>query len=178
MLKWILRRGIIAIFLFLQMKNVYFSIKTNDYMLRDNLDRKILELLQKNARLSFAQIGREVALSPSAVAERVQRLEDAEVITGYITQVNPSKLGWLLSAIIMMSVNRINFQPFIDTLGDYPEMESCTRITGKDCLIMKFHLRDSAHLEEVINKLTLHGDPTTLLILNELKKDNKVTIDK
>ena len=139
-------------------------------MLKDKLDWKILEILQQNARLSFAQIGREVGLSPSAVAERIQRLEETQVITGYTTQVDPSKLGWSLSAIIMMSVNRINFQTFTETLSEYPELISCTRVTGKDCLIMKFYLRDSKHLEETINKLTLYGEPTTLLILNELKK--------
>ncbi len=143
-------------------------------MLKDNLDWKILELLQENARLSFAQIAREVGLSPSAVGERVQRLEDTEVITGYTTKVNAVKLGWSLSAFIMMSVNRINFQPFTDALDQFPEMLSCTRVTGKDCLIMKFLLKDSKHLEEVINRLAQHGEPTTLLILNELKEHGKV----
>ncbi len=140
-------------------------------MLKDDLDYHILKLLQENARLSFAQIGREVGLSPSAVGERVQRLEDTEVITGYAAQVNPKKMGWSLAAIIMMSVSRIHFQSFTESLDDYPEMVSCTRVTGKDCLIMKFYLKDSEHLEETINKLALHGEPTTLLILNELKKN-------
>ncbi len=144
-------------------------------MVKDDLDWKILELLQENARLSFAQIGRVVKLSPSAVAERVQRMEDTEVITGYTTQVNPSKLGWSLSAFIMMSVNSMNFQSFTNTLSEYPEMVECTRVTGKDCLIMKFHVKDSKHLENVINRLAMHGDPTTLLILNEVKKNGKVT---
>jgi Lrp/AsnC family leucine-responsive transcriptional regulator len=115
-----------------------------------------------------------VGLSPSAVAERVQRMEDTEVITGYTMQVNPAKLGWSLSAFIMMSVNRINFQPFTDALDEYPEMVECTRVTGKDCLIMKFHVKDSKHLEEVINRLAQHGDPTTLLILNELMKNGTI----
>lgn len=143
-------------------------------MVKDDLDCKIIELLQENARLSFAQIGRGVGLSPSAVAERVQRLEDTEVITGYTAKINPIKLGWSLSAFIMMSVNRVNFQPFMDTIDTYPEMTECTRVTGKDCLIMKFHIKDSSHLEEVINRLTQYGDPTTLLILNELKKNGKI----
>ncbi len=145
-------------------------------MVKDELDWKILELLQENARLSFAQIAREVGLSPSAVAERVQRMEDTELIMGYTANVDPTKLGWSLSAFIMMSVNRINFQPFTDSLDQYPEMVSCTRVTGKDCLIMKFHLKDSKHLEEVINRLAQHGDPTTLLILNELMQHGKVTM--
>lgn len=145
-------------------------------MVKDDLDWKILELLQENARLPFAHIGRVVGLSPSAVAERVQRLEDTEVITGYTTQVNPAKLGWSLSAFIMMSVNRINFQSFTDALDAdaYPEMVECTRVTGKDCLIMKFYVKDSKHLEEVINRLAQHGDPTTLLILNELMKNGAI----
>jgi len=145
-------------------------------MVKDDLDWKILELLQKNARLTFAEIGRTVGLSPSAVAERVQRLEDTEVITGYTTQIKPSKLGWSLSAFIMMGVTMVNFKSFIETLDLYPEMEECTRVTGKDCLLMKFHLKDSAHLEEVINRLAKHGEPTTLLILNEVKKNGTIRL--
>ncbi len=145
-------------------------------MLKDELDQRILNLLQANARLSFAQIGREVGLSPSAVAERVQRLEETQVITGYAAQVDPMKLGWSLAAIIMMSVNRINYQTFKESLSEYPEMVSCTRVTGKDCLIMKFYLRDSKHLEETINRLAMYGEPTTLLILNELKKEGVVNM--
>ncbi len=143
-------------------------------MVKDDLDWKILEQLQENARLSFAQIGREVGLSPSAVAERVQRMEDTEVITGYKATINPSKLGWSLSAFIMMSVSSVNFEPFTCALDEYPEMVECTRVTGKDCLIMKFYIKDSTHLEEVINRLAKHGDPTTLLILNEMKKNGKI----
>ncbi len=143
-------------------------------MLKDDLDWKILELLQDNSRLSFAQIGREIGLSPSAIGERVQRMEDTEVITGYTTRIDPTKLGWSLSAFIMMSVTSINFQPFKDKLDEFSEMVTCTRVTGKDCLIMKFYLKDSKHLEEVINRLAQYGEPTTLLILNELKENGKI----
>ncbi|WP_109434946.1 Lrp/AsnC family transcriptional regulator [Aquimarina sp. AU119] len=144
-------------------------------MVKDDLDWKILELLQENARMSFAQIGRVVGLSPSAIAERVQRMEDTEVITGYTTQIDPQKLGWSLSVIIMMSVNRVNFESFTNDLSNkYPEMVECTRVTGKDCLIMKFHVKNSNHLEEVVNRLSRHGDPTTLLILNELLKNGPI----
>ncbi|WP_103068113.1 Lrp/AsnC family transcriptional regulator [Aquimarina sediminis] len=143
-------------------------------MVKDDLDWKILEVLQENARLPFAQIGRAVGLSPSAVAERIQRMEDTGVIMGYKTLVSPLKMGWSLSAYIMMSVSRVNFQPFIDSLKSYPEMVECSRVTGKDCLIMKFHVKDSQHLEKVINRLTQFGDPTTLLILNELLKNGNI----
>ncbi|WP_271767983.1 Lrp/AsnC family transcriptional regulator [Aquimarina algiphila] len=144
-------------------------------MVKDDLDWKILELLQENARMPFAQIGRVVGLSPSAIAERVQRMEETEVITGYTAQVAPDKLGWSLSVIIMMSVNRINFESFTNDLShEYPEMVECTRVTGKDCLIMKFHVKNSNHLEEVVNRLSRHGDPTTLLILNELLKNGPI----
>ncbi len=91
------------------------------------------------------------------------------------TQIDPYKLGWSLSVIIMMSVNRINFESFTNNLyNEYPEMVERTRVTGKDCLIMKFHIKNGNHLEEVVNRLLRHGDPTTLLILNELLKNGSI----
>jgi len=138
------------------------------------LKQKTIDYAKRRFRLENSRIITRKCSSfvCSNCAERVQRMEDTGVITGYNAQVDPSKLGWSLAAMIMMSVNRINFQSFTDSMDQYPEMATCTRVTGKDCLIMKFYLKDSKHLEEVINRLTQHGEPTTLLILNELKESS------
>ncbi|MCX2679887.1 Lrp/AsnC family transcriptional regulator [Galbibacter sp. EGI 63066] len=141
----------------------------------DKLDWKILDLLQENARYPIAEIGRKIGLSASAVAERIQKMEENEIIETYSIRINKKNIGLPLSAYISLSVSYINFNPFVKALENFPELEHCSRVTGKDCLIMRFNLRDSEHLEEVINRLAKFGDPSTLVILSDIIKNKPIT---
>lgn len=143
-------------------------------MIKDDLDWKIIELLQLNSRLSYAFIGRKIGLSASAVAERVQRLEDTDVIKGYSVVINPKKVGLPLSAYISISLNSNNFSTFLNSLCEFPEVVQCSRVTGNDCLIMKCNLMDSAHLETVIDRLAKFGNPTTLVVLSDIIINGKI----
>lgn len=143
-------------------------------MIKDDLDWKIIELLQSNSRLSYAFIGREIGLSASAVAERVQRLEDTDVIKGYSVVINPKKVGLPLSAYISISINSSNFSTFLNSLSEFPEVTQCSRVTGNDCLIMKCNLMDSSHLEKVIDRLAKYGNPTTLVVLSDIIINGKI----
>ena len=137
-------------------------------MLKDELDAKLITLLQEKARLSFAQLGREVGLSASAVAERIQRLEETGVIDKYQAFVVPKAVGLPLSAYVSIDLGSQKYKQFIDVLPSFPEIVECSRVTGKDCLIMKVHLRDSKHLEEVIDRLAHYGNPSTFVVLSEV----------
>ncbi|GAB1858025.1 Lrp/AsnC family transcriptional regulator [Flavobacteriaceae bacterium MHTCC 0001] len=138
-------------------------------MVKDNFDWKIIKLLQENARLSYAQIGREIGLSPSATAERVQRLEDAEVLTRYISIINHKKVGYSLYAYITLSFKEYtDYQKFLGEVHTFPEIVDCSRITGNDCLIMKVVLIDNTHLENVVNRLAIHGSPSTSVVLSDI----------
>ncbi len=141
----------------------------------DKLDWKILDLLQENARYPIAALGREIGLSASAVAERIQKLEENEIIENYTIRINKKNIGLPLSAYISISLRNIYFKSFIKELENFPELEHCSRVTGKDCLIMRFNLRDSEHLEDVIDHLAKFGDPSTLVILSDLIKNKPIT---
>lgn len=136
--------------------------------MKDEIDWEIIKLLQENSRLSFAQIGREVGLSPSAVAERIQRLEEQGVIQQYTIVIDPKKVGFSLSAYILLGLNGYNFNAFMEALKSFPEIIHCSRVTGQDCLVMKVNLKDSNHLEQMINKLSKYGNPTTLVVLSDI----------
>jgi Lrp/AsnC family leucine-responsive transcriptional regulator len=140
----------------------------------DKLDWKILDLLQENARYPVAKIGRKIGLSASAVAERIQKLEENEIIETYTIRINKKHIGLPLSAYISISLRNIDFKPFIKELENLSELEHCSRITGKDCLIMRFNLRDSQHLEEIIDHLAKFGDPSTLVILSDVIKNKPI----
>lgn len=138
-------------------------------MVKDDFDWKIIDLLQKNSRLSYAQLGREIGLSPSAVAERVQRLEDDEVITRYVSVINQKKVGYSLSAYITLAFNAFqDYQNFVENVSDFPEIIDCSRVTGDNCLIMKVALQDNTHLENVVNRLIVYGNLSTSVVLSDV----------
>lgn len=134
----------------------------------DRLNRKILSALQKNARVSFAAIGREIGLTPPAVAERVKRLEDSGVIEGYWTQISHKHSGYQLKAIITLRAFMGKLKPFLAYVTTLKEVVNCYRITGNENIIMEVVLRDQSHLEEFIDQLIRYGETRTHIILSEV----------
>ena len=119
----------------------------------DQLNWKILEALQKNARQSFAEIGRTVGLTSPAVAERVKRMEDLGIIKGYKAEVSYHKTGHQLKAIITLRAFMGRLKPFLVKVKEFKEVINCYRITGNENIIMEVVLYDQAHLEEFIDKV-------------------------
>ncbi len=134
--------------------------------LMDATGWQILQALQEDARISFTELGRRVGLSAPAVAERVRRLEEAGVISGYHAQINPDKIGLPLSAIIRISLTYERSVQISALAKELPEVLECHRITGEDCMIMKVVVSSVAHLEELINRLGPYGRTTTSVILS------------
>jgi Lrp/AsnC family leucine-responsive transcriptional regulator len=135
----------------------------------DTLDLKIIESLKVNSRTSFVEIGKQIGLSPSSVRERVQKLEDTEVIKGYNVQLNNKKLGFGLEVFIMFKLFSGKLKIFCDDLSHFPEIYEVYRITGTHNIFMKVVLIDQLHLQQFIDRLLVYGEPTTHLILSDLK---------
>ena len=130
----------------------------------DDTNRRLLEELQRNARLTLAELGRRVALSAPAVAERLQRLEAAGVITGYTATVDPRALGYSLTALIRIRPAPGQLHSVADLARRTPEVVECLRVTGDDCYVMRAYLRDVSHLEEVIDHFVALGQTTTSIV--------------
>jgi Lrp/AsnC family transcriptional regulator, leucine-responsive regulatory protein len=130
----------------------------------DEPNRRLLAELQADARLTNAELGRRVGLSAPAVAERVRRLEDAGVITGYRAEVAPAALGYPLSAIVRVRPAAQQLRKVAELAERTPEVVECHRITGEDCFLMRMHLHDIEHLEEVIDRFILFGQTTTSIM--------------
>jgi Lrp/AsnC family leucine-responsive transcriptional regulator len=124
----------------------------------------LLAELQDNARLSLAELGRRVDLSPPAVAERLQRLEDEGVIAGYRAEVNAKALGYQLTGVIRIRPAPRELRKVAELAQRTPEVVECHRITGEDCFIFKLHVRDVEHLEEVIDRFVPYGQTTTSIV--------------
>jgi Lrp/AsnC family leucine-responsive transcriptional regulator len=113
----------------------------------DDVNRAILTELQRDARLSMAELGRRINLSAPAVAERVQRLERDGVIRGYHADVDPAKLGYTVAAVVRVAPAARQLEKIREVARETPEVVECHRITGEDCFFLKLHLRTIAELE-------------------------------
>jgi Lrp/AsnC family leucine-responsive transcriptional regulator len=130
----------------------------------DATNRQLIDALQQDARLSLAELGRRVGLTAPAVGERLGRLEQSGVIRGYHADVDPRALGFALTAVIRVRPAPRQLPEVAQLAGDTPEVVECHRITGDDCFVLRAHVRDVDHLEEVIDRFTLFGQTTTSIV--------------
>jgi Lrp/AsnC family leucine-responsive transcriptional regulator len=131
----------------------------------DRTDCEILGELVANGRLSLAELGRRVNLSAAAVAERVKRLERAGVITGYRAELDLARLGYPLTAIVLVKPSTPGQLPKIPELARrIPEVAECHRITGEDCFYLKLHLRSIDELADLLDRFLAHGQTTTSIV--------------
>lgn len=130
----------------------------------DATDWRILDVLQRDGRASFAELARAVAMSPSAVTERVRRLEEAGVIQGYAAVVDPERLGLPILAFVRLRYPNGNYKPFHDLVAVTPEILETHHVTGDDCFVIKVVARSMRHLEEVSGKIGVLGSVTTSVV--------------
>lgn len=134
----------------------------------DVLNAKIVHALQKGARISFAEMGRSIGLTPPAVAERVKKLEDTGVILKYNTKVSYTHMGYQLKAMITLRAFVGKLKPFLEVVPSFKEVINCYRITGNENIMMEVVLRDQKHLETFIDTLIQYGETRTHIVLSEV----------
>jgi Lrp/AsnC family leucine-responsive transcriptional regulator len=133
----------------------------------DSVDWKLLELLQADARLTFAELGRRVSLSAPAVGERVRRLEAEGIVTGFHATVDLAKLGFPLQAIVRIIASGKHSEQITEQIKGVPEVLECHRVTGEDSHVVRAAVRSVDHLESLIKRLAPQdGDTITSVILN------------
>ncbi|WP_424888731.1 Lrp/AsnC family transcriptional regulator [Streptomyces sp. XH2] len=130
----------------------------------DATDWRILDALQHNGRVGYAELARIVNMSSSAVTERVRRLEEAGVIGGYTAVVDPEKLGMPVLAFVRLRYPNGNYKPFHDLLDCTPEILEAHHVTGDDCFMIKVAARSMRHLEEVSGRIGALGSVTTSVV--------------
>jgi Lrp/AsnC family leucine-responsive transcriptional regulator len=136
----------------------------NENQLLDPINRRLLQELQADARVTMAELGRRINLSAPAVAERVQRLERAGVITGYRAEVDPKAIGFPIAAVVRVRPTTRQLQKIPELAREIPEVVDCHRITGEDCFFVKLHLRSMDDLEEILDRFIVLGQTTTSII--------------
>ena len=148
----------------------------------DNIDSKILKMLQENARIQNAEMARELGMAPSGVLERVRKLEKKGIIREYVTHLNPEMLDLKLLAFIQIrSVDTPGSQSTADQLNEIPEILEIHNVAGDDCYLIKIRSRDSQTLSNFIRqKLGAIENITstkTLIVLDTLKERSQLTLN-
>jgi Lrp/AsnC family leucine-responsive transcriptional regulator len=135
--------------------------------LLDEVNWRILVELQRNGRISHTELGRRVGLTQPAVAERVHRLEEAGVITGYHASVDPTKMGLPVVAIIRLTTwDNACLSRMEIAVRDMREVLECNCTTGVDCYFIKVAVASLQHLEAFVRRLREYGQTTTSIVLS------------
>ena len=123
----------------------------------DTIDERILAELQANGRLTMKALAERVGLSSPAMIERVRRLEDRGVISGYRAIVSPEALGRPVAAIVTATVQRGQYDAFLDAIKSESGIVLCHRVTGGATYMLHVHVSDMAALEELVDGLSDAG---------------------
>src|ERR1035437_717822 len=132
-------------------------------VLLDGIGRKLLAALQEDARLSYAEWGRRIGLSPAATAERLRRLEEVGIVTGYRVEIDREALGLPVLAIVRLSCDGVKYRPFLKAVQRVTE---CHHVTGGDAFILKVVAGSVEELGRVVEKLLDFGVPTTSIVFS------------
>jgi Lrp/AsnC family leucine-responsive transcriptional regulator len=148
----------------------------------DVIDRKILALIQDNAKLSQAELAKAVGLTAPSVNERIRKLERGGVIRGYVALLDERKLGHDITAFVEIFIEHPKFESgFIEAVGGLDEVLECHHITGEFSLLLKVRVRDMAAFRKLlIEKLnTVRGvrQTRTLIVLATAKEQRRIKID-
>ena len=146
----------------------------------DKIDKKILIILQRNAKITNSKLSKEIGLSPAPTLERVRKLESNGIISGYHAKLDKSKLGLGVSTFVMVSLkvhNKKNLLSFLDKIKDLENIVECHHITGSADFILKVVAENIESYQDLmlekINEIEVADSFQSLVILSTFK-DNKI----
>jgi Lrp/AsnC family leucine-responsive transcriptional regulator len=132
----------------------------------DAVSGRILEELQRNGRITFSELARRVSLSPPAAAERVRRLQETGVITGFRAQLDLEKIGLPIQAFVRVLATANTHGKLSKEVVRFPEVLECHRVTGEEAFIIKAAVQSVQQLEGLVNRLMAFGKTVTSVVLS------------
>jgi Lrp/AsnC family leucine-responsive transcriptional regulator len=147
----------------------------------DEIDARILEILQENARTTQADIAKAVGLAPSAVLERIRKLEARGAVREYVAAIDPGLANRALLAFVAVKTNEYGpEQPSAKALAEIPEVLEIHHVAGEDCFLLKVRAKDAEHLGQML-RTQIAAVPgvtstRTTIVLETVKETSKVPI--
>ena len=146
----------------------------------DDIDRQILDLLQRDARMTNAALAAEVGLTAPSVFERVKKLEQRGVICGYTITIDPAALSKPLTAFIRVTAEfDEKYDAGLKAISQDPDVLECYGVAGEDCLVIKTRVSDPAELNDLLNRIRSHvtvQHSVTMIVLKTLKEDAPLNV--
>lgn len=133
----------------------------------DPTDIAILEVLQEDGRLSVSEVGRRIGLSQPATSERIKRLEERGIITGYRALVDPQALGLAMQALLRLKTSHENIPRALELFAETPEIVNVDRVTGEDCFVLRVIVPRPVDLERIVDTIARLGPVTTAVVLRQ-----------
>ncbi|OIK15358.1 AsnC family transcriptional regulator [Bacillus sp. MUM 116] len=143
----------------------------------DNIDKKIIDELHKNSRLSMSELGRRVNLSSPSVTERVRQMESFGIIKKYTLEIDYEKLGLPIQCIIEATVKNGDYKSFKNYIEKLPNIEFCYRIAGSTCYMLKMQFETFAKAEKFIDEVNPIAHTVTHFIFSQVPTDLKINKD-
>jgi len=141
------------------------SAFTEPIVLLDDTNVRLLGELHANPRITMSALGRRVGMSPPAVTERVQRLEQAGVILGYRLEVDPAALGLPVTAFVRIRPAPGQLPKIAELARRLGQVSECHRITGEDCFLVKVHAASVPDLEELLDQFLTYGQTISSIVV-------------
>jgi Lrp/AsnC family leucine-responsive transcriptional regulator len=132
----------------------------------DKTNWKLIKLLERNGRLTYAELGKLVHLSAPAIAERVRKLEETGVITGYGAKINLEKIGIPITALVECQVYRAKEREFKALVLSLDEVISCYNVTGPYAFVLRVAVRSMSLLDALLERLIDLSDTNTMMVLS------------
>jgi Lrp/AsnC family leucine-responsive transcriptional regulator len=131
----------------------------------DMLDHKILEILDADARRSYAEMARELGISQPTVADRIRRLEEKGIMRGAMLRIDHARLGFSVSAFVRLRSKSAHKLRLIEIARAMPQVIEMHSVTGEDCLIARVCARSVEELAEILQRLTSMAESSTSVVL-------------
>jgi Lrp/AsnC family leucine-responsive transcriptional regulator len=142
----------------------------------DETNWQLLEALQQNARLSYSELGQRVGLTAPAVAERMRKMEEQGIITGYTASVDLTQLGLPIVALVrLVPAAGLHCRSLASAVSELPEVLECYRVAGNDQVLVKVAATSMTHLDNVLDQLAVYGQPATSITFAQPKKQQVIT---
>lgn len=133
----------------------------------DEMDRRIIGILARNARISLKELAADVNLSSPSASERLKRLEEQGVIRAFTIDVDPQALGYALQAIVRIRPQPGQFPRVQQMVEEIPQFIECDKVTGDDCLVARLHVRSIDQLDEIVDRIGEKAETHTVIVKSQ-----------
>lgn len=133
----------------------------------DEMDRRILEAMAQDARMSLKALAAQVGLSSPSVAERLHRLQERGVIRAFTLDIDPVALGYPLQAIVRIRPLPGKLHAVQKLIEDTPEFSECDKVTGDDCYVARLHLRSMEQLDRILDRIVDKAETSTAIVKSQ-----------